>query len=62
MPQRHLLYLSAHQLSAHAWRGGRLDAQASFPHSEEGLVAFRQYLEKRRHDLFYLLINVADEG
>ncbi len=62
MPQRHLLYLSAHQLSAHAWKGGRLDAQASFPHSEEGLVAFRQYLEKRRHNLFYLLINVADEG
>lgn len=62
MPQRHLLYLSAHQLSAHQWKGGHLNAQASFPHSEEGLVAFRQYLEGHRQELFYLLINVADEG
>lgn len=62
MPNRHLLYLSAHQLSAYVWKAGHLHDDGSFPETEAGLAAFRQYLGSRNKHLFYLLTNVADEG
>jgi hypothetical protein len=62
MTQRHLLYLSAQQLSAFPWKGGRLGVQTSFPATTEGLAAFHEYLQSRQDHLFYLLLNIADEG
>ncbi len=62
MRERHLLYLSSQQLTAQSWKGGRFGEASSFPCSEAGVEAFRQYLESRRNEIFYLLVNVGDEG
>jgi len=57
-----LLYLNTHRLTAYAWRRGRLHAEGAFDNGDEGLAAFRDYLQQYRQSHFSLLANIAEEG
>lgn len=58
---RHLLHLNDRQLSAHAWKGGRLEPEGVFPADDDGHDRFRAYLRARGKAPFRLLANVRDE-
>ena len=62
MRSRHLLYLSAHQMTACRWQAGVLADEASFDNSEAGQQAFAGYLAAHAKSIFSILANVADEG
>ncbi|HZV54701.1 MAG TPA: hypothetical protein VFF82_07160 [Rhodocyclaceae bacterium] len=62
MPARRLLYLDASRLTAYRWRPGTPHEEASFSADESGLSAFGEYLQQQRPSVFYLLVDVADEG
>lgn len=62
MNAHRLLYLNTHRLTAYAWRSGRLHAEGAFDNSDEGLAAFRDYLQQHRDSDFSLLANIAEEG
>lgn len=62
MRSRHLLYLSAHQMTACRWQAGVLADEASFEDSEAGQEAFAGYLAANAKSIFSILVNVADEG
>ncbi|KAB2928177.1 MAG: hypothetical protein F9K30_01770 [Dechloromonas sp.] len=57
-----LLYLNTHRLTAYAWRQGRLHAEGVFENGEQGLTAFRDYLQDRQNCHLSLLANIAEEG
>lgn len=62
MHRRRLLYLTSHQLSAFDWHSGVLTEEASFDTSEEGQVAFANYLAANSKSIFSILVNVSEEG
>jgi hypothetical protein len=62
MYARRLLYLSAHQLTAWLWHAGTLTEEGTFDVTEDGRQRFLRYLDGQRKSLFWLLVNVADEG
>ncbi|MCL2635576.1 MAG: hypothetical protein FWD50_02960, partial [Betaproteobacteria bacterium] len=61
MTAHRLFYLNTHRLTAYVWRQGRLHAEGSFTHSDDGLLAFSHYLARWRNSHFALLANVAEE-
>lgn len=61
MSQHHLLYLDAEQLTAFAWRSGRLTQEGQFMANAPDQESFGKYLAKNRHGRFSLLVNLAGE-
>ncbi len=61
MSARRLFYLSTHRLTAYAWRQGQLHPEGSFTNSDDGLLAFSDYLAQWRDSHFALLANIAEE-
>ncbi len=62
MRPRRLLYLSAHQMTAHLWRAGELVPEGQFPATEIGHDQFSGYLAEHLDSVFSILANVAEEG
>lgn len=62
MPNRRLIYLSAHHLTAYRWQAGVLSREASFEASDSGKAAFASYLTANARYVFSILANVAEEG
>lgn len=62
MLRRHLLYLSAQELSARPLAGGRLGGATAFPATAAGQEAFCDYLRQYPGERCHLLVNVAEEG
>lgn len=62
MPARRLLFLDASRLTAYRWRPGTPHEEANFAADASGLSAFGEYLQQQRSSVFYLLVDVADEG
>lgn len=62
MPQRRLLYLDAHQLTAYCWGNGALRVEARFPTGPSGVEGFSGYLGQYPRSIFYLVSDIAEEG
>jgi len=62
MPQRRLLYLDANRLSACRWQNGQRQDEGDFKADSAGIEAFAAYLARHRQSLYYLLVDVIDEG
>lgn len=61
MPSRRLLYITSRQVHAYGWNGGRLEADALFANSEEGVAEFSTYVDGARDALYFLLADVVEE-
>lgn len=62
MPARRLLLLDATHLTAYAWHGGHIDPEGEFAADPTGVEAFGRYLKKHARSLFYLIVDIAEEG
>ncbi len=62
MAAKRILLLDGPLVTAHHWRGGRIQVEGEFRNEPAGLEAFAAYLQRNRSSLFYLLADVAEEG
>lgn len=62
MFNRRLLYLSTYRMTAFRWEAGVLVSEALFEATEEGHLAFADYLGVHKKSLFSLLSNASEEG
>lgn len=62
MVQRRLLYLDANHLTAFFWQAGAPREEAHFRPDDEGMAAFFAYVRKHGGSLFFLLVDLAEEG
>jgi hypothetical protein len=61
MADKLLISISARQVTAARWRGGRLGGTESFALGEDGLASFRQYLERMRNLPVQMLVDAVEE-
>jgi len=61
MPTKRLIYATAVRATAYVWSGGHLSVDATFQASEEGTVAFANYVGAVPNSLFYVLADVVEE-
>jgi hypothetical protein len=62
MRKRRLLVLDAHHLTAYRWQSHELVAEGCFDGDGADLGGFGKYLAQVPHSVFYVLVEVADEG
>lgn len=61
MADKRILYLTAQELRAYGWKGGRLIAEGSFQTGDQGATEFAQYVAGSPKALYYAVADVVDE-
>src|SRR4051812_31397988 len=61
MADKHLLSISALQVSAARWHGGRLGPCTVFENNEAGLAAFKDHLEQSQRLPVHIMVDAVEE-
>ena len=61
MREKLLVCISAQQATAAHWRTGRISQLAQFPHSQEGLDSFREFLAPYANTPVFLTVDAVEE-
>ena len=61
MSERRLLYFTTNGHSLYVWNGGKLELEATFSDSEDGVAEFRAITKRHSKSLYYIVADLAGE-
>jgi hypothetical protein len=62
MPDRRVLLFDGNKIEALLWNAGNISHEGSFGGDPVGLESFQAYVQSKEKSLFYLLIDIGEEG